>query len=92
MTQSILIYLLTINLFTILLFFIDKRKASKGQYRISEKTLLTCCAIGGSIGGFVAMQLFRHKTQKRSFLLPFYLIVVIQIMLVYFYCKQQNLI
>ncbi|UIR55664.1 DUF1294 domain-containing protein [Sphingobacterium sp. SRCM116780] len=93
MKQFILFSFLFINFLAILFFYIDKRRATKGNYRISEKTLLTLCAVGGSVGGFIAMQLFRHKTQKRSFLLPFYLIVSLQIAIgIYIGAKYNNLI
>ena len=48
--EEIICYLLAINIATFLLYGIDKYKAKKGQWRISEATLLTMAAIGGSIG------------------------------------------
>ncbi|MEJ5088480.1 DUF1294 domain-containing protein [Sphingobacterium faecium] len=78
-------YFLFINFITILIFYIDKQKAKNRGNRISEKTLLTCCIIGGSLGGFAAIHLFRHKTTKRSFLLPFYFIAMLHIGLIYGY-------
>ena len=48
-------------------FWLDKRKASKGQWRTPEKTLLLLCALFGWPGGLLAMRFVRHKTRKRKF-------------------------
>lgn len=45
----------------------DKRKAKKGAWRISEKTLLLLAACFGGIGAFLGMKVFRHKTQHTRF-------------------------
>jgi uncharacterized membrane protein YsdA (DUF1294 family) len=57
----------------------DKQLAIKNKNRISEKTLLTWVALGGTIGSSLAMSLFRHKTVKTSYLLKFFGIVSLQI-------------
>ena len=46
---------------------LDKRFATLGGHRISERTLLTLAAIGGSLGAIAAQQAFRHKTRKEPF-------------------------
>lgn len=61
------LYLLIVNVLSCLLMLIDKIKAIKGRWRISEKTLLTVCALGGSLGGLLGMKLFRHKTLHPQF-------------------------
>ena len=48
-------------------FFIDKRCAVRGAWRIRERTLLTLCALMGAPGGLAAMRIFRHKTKKPPF-------------------------
>ena len=42
--------------------FIDKIKAIRRKWRITEKTLLSVSFIGGSLGSYLAMIFFRHKT------------------------------
>ena len=54
---------------------IDKRRARKNQFRISEKKLHTLSLLGGWPGSYLAQQFFRHKTQKVSFRLVFWVIV-----------------
>ena len=64
-------YLLIINIITFVVWGIDKRKAIKKKWRIKEKTLLILTALGGFIGAFLWMNLFRHKTVKSKFLYYF---------------------
>ena len=60
-------YLLTVNAAGFLLMLIDKEKARKNRWRIRESVLLGTAAIGGSIGVFAGMQVFRHKTLHKRF-------------------------
>nr|WP_315170626.1 DUF1294 domain-containing protein [uncultured Flavobacterium sp.] len=62
----------------------DKIVAQKHKRRIPEKTLLTFVFFGGTLGSGLAMLLFRHKTRKTSYLLKFWLIVILQIMAICF--------
>ena len=64
-------YLVIINVVTFLIYGIDKRKAVKHKYRISEKTLILMALIGGSIGALIGMKVFRHKTKHLK--ISFYL-------------------
>lgn len=70
--KYIYIYICVINLLTFFIFGIDKYKSKKNYYRISEKSLFFLCFIGGGIGGFIGMYIFRHKTKKWyfNFLVP----------------------
>lgn len=63
----ILIYLLLINLTAFAMYGIDKRRAIKDKWRISEFALIMVCLIGGSIGGLMGMKVFRHKTKHKKF-------------------------
>lgn len=56
-------FLLLLSLITFCVYGADKRKAKTGAWRTPEKTLLLLSALGGAFGGFVAMQIFRHKTK-----------------------------
>ncbi|MFC5558340.1 DUF1294 domain-containing protein [Ureibacillus thermophilus] len=58
---------------------IDKSRAKKKKWRISEKTLFTFAIIGGACGGVVAMILFRHKTRHAPFIFGFPMLAMIQI-------------
>ena len=63
----ILGYLLAVNITSFLLYSIDKYKAKKGRWRISEATLLLMAVIGGSIGAWVGMRIWHHKTMHKKF-------------------------
>ena len=77
----ILGYLLAVNIATFLLYGIDKYKAKKGKWRISEATLLTMAAIGGSIGAWTGMRLWHHKTMHKKFKYGIPLIIILQVAL-----------
>lgn len=82
MHQYTLYYLLVINAVTFLLYGIDKYKAKKGQWRISEATLLTMAAISGGIGALAGMRLWHHKTMHKKFKYGIPLIMIMQVCLV----------
>ena len=67
--------LLIMNAITCILYGIDKWKAIHRVWRISEMTLLTWAALGGSLGAFLGMHLFHHKTRHKKFciLVPLFL-------------------
>lgn len=47
--------------------YIDKGRAIKNQYRISEKTIWTISFLGGAAGALLGMKWFKHKTKHFSF-------------------------
>ena len=77
--EEIICYLLAVNIVTFLLYGIDKYKAKKGKWRISEATLLTMAAIGGSIGAWAGMRLWHHKTMHKKFKYGIPAIIIMQI-------------
>ena len=82
MMNIILGYLLAVNITSFLLYGIDKFKARKNLWRISEATLLTMAAIGGSIGAWAGMRLWHHKTMHQKFKYGMPVIIIMQIALV----------
>ena len=76
---------MVLNLLSFFYYGIDKRKAIKNRWRISEKTLLIISLIG-PLGALLGMYVFRHKTQKLIFkiLVPFFLVLHIVILLFVF--------
>lgn len=72
MLGDTLIYLGLWNILVFALYGIDKRRARQGQWRISEKTLLSLTLLGGGLGACLAGHYFRHKTRKWYFQLAWY--------------------
>ena len=60
-------YLLLVNLAGFLLMGLDKRRARRGAWRISEKALFLPAVLRGSLGSIVGMRTFRHKTKHWYF-------------------------
>lgn len=79
--QLILIYLIAINVVTFFMYGIDKWKAKRSKWRISEATLLGMAIIGGSIGAWLGMRVWHHKTMHKKFQFGIPLIIVAQIAL-----------
>ena len=67
MRMMLIYYLLAVNVLTFIVYGVDKWKARRGHWRVPEATLMGLAALGGSVGAWLAMQLFRHKTQKKKF-------------------------
>ena len=79
MTEEVLIILLALNIITFIVYGIDKLKAKKGWWRIPEATLLLLAAIGGSIGAWLGMMVWRHKTQHLKFRYGVPAIILLQV-------------
>lgn len=75
-------YLLAINAVTFIVYGIDKYKAKKTKWRISEATLLLLAVLGGSVGAWVGMKVWHHKTMHKKFKYGIPVILLIQIALI----------
>ena len=87
MITSLFIYLIIVNLFTFIIFGIDKLKAQRGAWRTPENTLLLLATIGGSCGAFLGMKVWRHKTQHKKFTILVPLLMVIHIAIILYLCS-----
>ncbi|WP_369522579.1 DUF1294 domain-containing protein [Pseudalkalibacillus hwajinpoensis] len=76
------IYLVLINSGSFILMGVDKRRAKKSARRISEKTLWLFIVIGGSIGGYLGMKRFRHKTKHSQFIYGIPAVMIVHILLI----------
>lgn len=65
--QYLAVYLIVMNVIAFIIYGADKAKARRGQWRVSERTLLTLAALGGAGGAWLGMSVFRHKTKHRKF-------------------------
>ena len=79
--KILIAWLLITNLVGFVQMFVDKRRAQRDKWRIPEKQLFLVAAIGGSIGSILGMQVFRHKTKHKSFVIGMPAILVAQVVL-----------
>lgn len=79
-------YIVVINLVSFMMFGIDKYKARRGQWRISEATLLAVAAIGGSIGARMGMKVWHHKTLHSKFRYGVPIMLLVHIALMAYFC------
>lgn len=76
----IIIYIM-LNTVTYFIVAIDKYRAIKRKWRISEKTLFLLSIFGGALGVYVGMMIFRHKTKHLKFKIGIPIIIIIQIII-----------
>lgn len=79
-----LLYLLSINSISFILFGFDKFLAIKNKRRIPEKELFTVSTVGGAVGGMFAILVFKHKISKTTFMWRFMFIFLLNSIVIYF--------
>lgn len=77
-----ILYFLTLNILTFLIYGMDKYFSKRNMFRISEKILLFLSIIGGMVGAILGMNLFRHKTKKIKFKIINYLSLIIWLIVI----------
>lgn len=80
--EIVIVYLVVINVATFLTSGIDKWKAKKSLWRIREASLLGLAVLGGSIGAWLGMKVWQHKTMHKKFKYGIPLILAAQIAIV----------
>ena len=88
MSELIAYYILGINVIVFIIYGIDKLKAKKGKWRIPENTLLLLAIIGGSIGAWLGIKVWHHKTLHKKFKYGIPLIVIAQIAIVVYIFRE----
>ena len=68
MPPILLLYLFLINLLGFVLYGVDKAKSKGRGRRIPERVLLWVARLGGGVGCWMGMMLFRHKTKHNRFM------------------------
>ena len=88
MELALISYVAIVSLILCVFMYVDKERAIKKEWRISEKTLLILGFFGGAIGGVLGMYLFRHKTRHNAFAFGFPLMAAIQIYIIVQFIKN----
>ena len=70
--------LIGLNAITFLYFWLDKRRAQNGGWRVRESDLLALSFFGGTPAAFYARHFLRHKTRKEPFSTQLQLILMVQ--------------
>ena len=84
--EAVIYYLVIINIITFLVYGIDKWKARKSLWRIREASLLMLAVLGGSIGAWLGVKVWHHKTQHKKFRYGIPAIIIVQIAVIgYFF-------
>lgn len=86
-----LIYLATINVVTFFMYGIDKVKAKRSKWRISEAALLWMAVIGGSIGAWMGIKIWHHKTMHKKFKYGVPAIIILQIAIIVYLITKVEL-
>jgi uncharacterized membrane protein YsdA (DUF1294 family) len=76
-------YIIFINVFSFLLYGLDKFAAKINIRRIKEKLLLNISIFGGVYGSLIGMYLFHHKTRKKLFISVNYICFIIYTIFIY---------
>ena len=79
------IYLISINVATFFVYGIDKWKAKKSKWCIRETALLGLALLGGSIGAWLGMKVWHHKTQHKKFKYGIPAIIIVQLALIVYF-------
>lgn len=80
------LYIIAVNIVTFVMYGIDKHKARKGKWRISEATLIMMAVIGGSAGAWPGMKVWHHKTMHKKFKYGIPVILLMQIAAIIYLC------
>jgi len=75
----IVAYYAVVSILAYVIYAIDKKAAIKNRRRVSEKSLHLLGVLGGWPGALLAQQRLRHKTQKTSFQLKYWLTVTLNL-------------
>lgn len=78
------VYIALMSVVLLVMMKVDKERARRNQYRISERTLWVMALLGGAVGGVIGMQLFRHKTKHLSFRFGFPLLALLDVSVLVF--------
>ena len=76
--QMLGLYLALVNAAAFCLMGLDKARAKRGQWRISEKKLFLPAVLGGALGGVLGMRVFHHKTRHWYFRWGFPVLLAVQ--------------
>ena len=88
MAQKILFgYILVMSIVAFCVCGADKFAAQRQKRRVPEKVLFLLSALGGSVGMYLGMFTFRHKTKHWYFVVGIPAIVLVQAALILYFIR-----
>ncbi len=91
-TLILLGYFLVMTIVGLVIMKVDKVKAKSGAWRVKEATLFLISLLGGSLGTWAGMYIFRHKTKHWYFVVGMPLIFIAHVVLLVFMFSKGILI
>ena len=82
--NSIIYYILGVNIVGFILMGVDKQKAVKQKYRIPERTFWIIALLGGAPGTYIGMQRYSHKTKHKSFTIGMPIFIILNFFLFFY--------
>ncbi len=92
MLLFVVFQLIFINFSTFIAYWVDKRAAVRGDWRVPERDLHMLEFLGGWLGAYAAQRVFRHKTAKKSYQMTYKLMIVMEFAAVYLILKFLHLL
>lgn len=77
--ELLYIYCILINIVSFICYYIDKRRATRNEFRISESFLFIVSFLGGALGSILGIKMFKHKTKKKKFIFGIPIILIFNI-------------
>lgn len=90
MPRPLIFYLFAVNLFAFIVYGFDKIQSKRKGWRVPERTLLWLARLGGGVGCWFGMLLFRHKTKHVRFNILVPLWTVVWVALVFLLLKGKQ--
>lgn len=83
-------YFVATSILAFAMMYLDKKQAQRQGQRIPEKNLWTAAILGGGIGAYLGMVVFRHKTRRTNFRIGFLLLAMIDAALLIWSYETMN--
>ena len=78
----VILFFLTVNVLAFFAMGVDKSRARRRAWRLSERTFFMLALLGGTPGSLLGMRVFHHKTRHAAFAVGFPILLLLQLTLV----------
>lgn len=92
MNKTTIIMILIWNIFVFFTYYIDKEAAIHDRRRVPERTLIIFALVFGSVGAYLGMKIFHHKTEHSKFMVLVPIFFIIQLVVIYCIIRTEGII